>query len=240
MNAVLCSDPRANPQLPESQALTKLVEAYHWARVHQKEFVSPLFGENELVENLYSAWVGEFLTAIAENVPNQGLLILKHPAMSPILKSFQLLIPKMQAVIMVRDPRDIVASELEVAKRAGHSNSAGVEIYADRLMNWFDGLETSGFCVVKYEDMVNNFTTVKQRLERRFDLELMFNPNQQWPTIERLDSLRHYPSWSPKYGQPVDQLSIARWKSDLSENDINIVENVCDRYMIRFGYEKQK
>lgn len=235
MMAVLCSDPRANPPLPEAQALTRMVEAYQWAALHHDDFVETLLGSPDRLRRLYSSWVTQFLEAVVRHVPNEGLLVLKHPAMMRVLGSLLELAPALRPVVMVRDPRDQVASEREVAARAGRPARPADELAAN-LTAWFDGLDPAGLTVVRYEDLVVDFVRVKQRLEADLNLRLSFDPSAPWPDLGRLAALRKYPSWGPKYGRPVDARGVGRYVADLDEAEIAVVEDACASYMTRFGY----
>ena len=237
MMVVLCSDPRANPPLPECQALTRVVEAYHWGTLHHEEFIEPLVGPGDIMEQLFSRVIREFFKAVADNVPNEGLTILKHPAMVRVLGPMMKLNPEVRPVVMVRDPRDQVASELEVASRAGAVGKS-VKALAVNLASWFDGLDTTGLFVVRYEDLVGDFPNVRRKLETHLGLRLLFDPTEQWPNLQRLKAMRKYPSWSPKYGQPMDQAGVGRWTTDIGQTDITVIERICENYMQCFGYER--
>lgn len=238
MMAVLCSDRRANPVLPEAQALTRLVEAYHWSKQHHRDFVEPLIGTPARLRDLYAGWVSEFFNTVADTVENDGQLVLKHPAMIRVLTSLLEIAPLVRPVVLVRDPRDQVASELEVSARAGHSKQRP-EVLGSRLNSWFENLYRNDLCVVRYEDLVCDYASVKRRLETELELRISFDPAVPWPNVGGLANMRDFPSWGPKYGKPLDAASVGRYQSELSRDDVIAVEESCSEYMDRFDYPRQ-
>lgn len=237
MMAILCSDPRANSLVPEAQAITRIVEAYQWTAQNHEQFADFLVGPHDQLKRLYSGWLSELLGVAAHQIPNNGLLVLKHPAMVRVLGPLMELAPSVQPVVMVRDPRDQVASEQAVAARAGRPNSDAAAL-AKNLRSWFDGLDTSGLTIVRYEDLVSDYVNVKKHLETNLDLQLSFEPSASWPNLDGLSRMLAYPSWSSKYGQAIDTGSVGRYTADLGTVEIAAIEDICASYMMRFGYAR--
>lgn len=236
MMAVLCSDPRANSLMPECQILTRLVEAFQWSESRYEDFGAPLAGSKIAFEQMYSRWAAELLGSIRQQAGKPGVLILKHPAMLRCLNELQTLLPTIRPLIMVRDPRDQVASELEVASRRTQGPRPTVRALATRLAESFKAFDETSRVVVRYEDLVCDFAAVKSRIEATFELSLTFDIEKPWPDISSLDGMQKFPAWSPKYGHQIDGQGVGRYRGDLRADEIARVEGACEDYMKQFGY----
>lgn len=239
VQALLCSDERAHAPQPESQLLTRLTEVFRWGSINFDPFARPYFGDEAKLDDFFSRVCREFLAEARKSLSRGGLLVLKHPALFKFLSEFRELLPEVQIVITVRDPRDQIASELEVAKRADRKHQRTAFEYAKALQSWFENEpDLSGTTVVRYEDLVSDFDDTKRRLESRLNLKLTFDPAKSWPDLSDIDQMRHFPAWGPKYGQPVDQSGAGRHRRDLSADQISEIEAVCHPIMQAFEYER--
>ncbi len=237
LTAVLCSDPRAHPPQPETQILTRIVEAYAWSDAQFETFGQPFFADRAALRASFAGACRSFLANAEATLGAKGLLVLKHPRLSKSLAAFRQLLPEARIVVTVRDPRDQVASELEVDRRAGQTARRGVRSHAAALRDWFaepPGLE--GASVVRYEDLVGDFDAVRTRLEAELELNVPFDPAGAWPELAALDPLRRFPAWSPKYGGRIDAQSVGRFRADLSRDQIAEIEATGAALMERFGY----
>jgi hypothetical protein len=237
MHAVICSDPRANLPVPEVQVLTRLIGAYHWTAANHDDFAAPLLGSPDQVRSMYQGWVREMLERISENVGRPGLLALKNPELMRVLRSLRALIPYARVIVMVRDPRDQIASEREVNVRQGRE-PLPVRRLANELRSSYAHLDPTGLTVVRYEDLVSDFKRVRRQLESGLGLDLKFDPNGAWPSLDGMEVFKSYPSWSPKLGAPVDSAGIGRYRRDLTASQAVEIESVCADYMEQFGYSK--
>ncbi len=238
MLAVLCSDPRAHAPQPEAQILTRIVEAYDWSAKNFGNFGQPFFSDELSLRDFFAESCENFIKAARDKLSPSGLLVLKHPALLRVLDSFQRLMPAARVITMLRDPRDQIASELEVAKRSGKSQT--VPFLAARLMSFFEN--TTGIddtVVVRYEDLVRDFRSVVARLERELGVKITFDPTRRWPDMSGLESFKAWPASTPKYGCPIDPKGVGRYKRDLDGGEIRIIETICEDLMSRFKYPRE-
>ena len=234
---LLSSDTRAHPPQPESQVLTRIVEAYAWSAQNFDIFGRPYFTERSALRNVFAATCRTFISDARRALSADGVLVLKHPALFKVLAEFQELVPEARVVVTVRDPRDQIASELEVARRAHGADAGNVKTYALALQSWFGANpDLKNVVVIRYEDLVGDFSTVKKRLESELDLELNFDPTAPWPALHDLEPMRAFPAWGPKYGGPVDASSVSRFRAELTPQKIAEIEATCRPIMEQFGY----
>ena len=240
MLAVLCSDPRAHPPQPDSQVLTRIVEAYAWSAANFDMFGRPFLADRSSLRNVFAAACRSFLSDARRALSANGLLVLKHTALFRVLAEFRELVPEARVVVTVRDPRDQVASELEVDRRAHRADVGAVSRHAQALHDRFHGdPDLKDAVVIRYEDLVGDFFAVKERLEAELDVELKFDPGAPWPALEDLEPGRVFPSWGPKYGGPVDAGSVGRFRSELDPEQIAEIEAACRAIMEQFGYQHE-
>lgn len=237
MLAVLCSDPRANAPAAESQTLTRIVEAYQWAESNFDDFGRPYFESRLEQRRLFSDACARFMLAAYRRTSSNGILVLKHPALMNVLPAFRAVSPATNVVMMVRDPRDQIASELALRS----NGTRDVKAHAETLASWYDrGLPYEGVHIVRYEDLVSDPESEKTKLEKRFSLTLRFQADKHWPDISGLHGFRDKPSWSEKYGQPIDTASVGRFRADLSEPEVQTVEEICVDLMEAHGYGRHR
>jgi len=233
MLAVLCSDPRANAPAAESQTLTRIVEAYHWAENNFDDFGSPYFESRLEQRRLFSDACARFMLAAYRRTSSDGVLVLKHPALMNVLPAFRALSPATNVVMMVRDPRDQIASELALRSNGNRT----VKQYSEALVSWHErALPCEGVHIVRYEDLVSGFELEKARLEIRFSLTLRFQAKKPWPDTSGLRGFRDKPSWSEKYGRPIDTKGVGRFRTDLSKQEVQTIEEICGDLMEAYGY----
>lgn len=230
--------------------LTRIVEAYDWANHNFELFGRPFLGDHASLRAVFAAACDRFLATAREQVPRSGLLVLKSPELLPVLDRFRELVPRARVVVMLRDPRDQVASEIEVAARrhrgwklpvlwAYRRSGLLARRYATRLRDQFAVTGRITDTVnVRYEDLVRDFGSVKAALEAQLGVQIGFRPEEPWPDISDIEEFRAFASWSPKYGRPVDPASVGRYRADLRRHEVAAVERICGGVMHRFGYDR--
>jgi hypothetical protein len=250
LTAILCSDPRCNPLGQEAQFLTRLVEAYRWGRVHFEDFGRSFFRDPDRYRELYGSAVDALLARVAEEVSPGRTLVLKNPELALVLLDLAELLPAATFLATVRDPRDQVASELEVGARrlaAGIADPVAEQRDVASLAKAYRAYYTEiltlrqrgtgKLLLVRYEDLVRQPSETLALLRRTTGLTLPFDPDQPWPRVSHLAALHETPSQSDLYGGPLDEQSIGRHRRDLSDEEIGIVEAHTAELLRALGYD---
>lgn len=249
--AVLSSDARANPLGQEAQILGRVIEAYRWGRENFEQFGGSFFGDLETYRAFFESTAARFAREVSTRVSPGGVLILKNPLFAGFLLDVADLFPGALVLATVRDPRDQVASELEVGVR---QKAAGMHVpHIDQrdmvcLANYYAGYypeiielrrrRPDRIYIIRYEDLVLHPDEVLADLRHATGLALTFDPTKSWTRVSSLAGLQSGPSRSDLYGGPIDARSVGRYERDLTGEEVAVVEEVAADLMAEFGYQR--
>ena len=246
---ILSSDPRTNPLGQKAHLLTQLVGAYRWGRVNFESFGVSLFGKIEAYRSFYRRTVADFARDVSTRISPGGALVLKNPELSFVLLDVADLFPEAVLIATVRDPRDQVASELQVAERrqtAGlpdhHFGTRNVVELSNRYVSYCREIielrsqQPDRINIVRYEDLIQHPNEALVDLRTATGLDLPFHPAKPWTRVSPLAGLHEGPDHSPLYGLPIDARSVGRFNRDLRGKEAAAVEKVCADLMSEFGY----
>lgn len=245
LNAVLCAEPDANELGPEAQLLTRFVEAYSWGLEHFDWFGSCFFESRARYQEVYASFARNLVSEASEVAGRPYLLVLKNPELAPVLSGVADLLPSAKVLVLVRDPRDQICSELDVGQRqlrAGRKNpmveARDIASLARHFMAYYRGVPQSegNTLVVRYESLVSDWGATSSEIGGFLKRDLCFDPSARWRRVGRHAGLQAGPSSSPNYGEPVSRSSIGRYRSELSAEEASLVTEQCRSFMRAFGY----
>jgi len=146
--------------------------------------------------------------------------------------------PKAKVIFMIRDPRSIYASQNNVPW--GKQFVSVVIKRWNISIKWFKKFENDNrLLLINYEDLVNNpSNTVKSICE--FIGEDFYN--EMIEDRIKLTDKKVKGNWTSKYenevNRGIDNKSLSKWKSELSNFDISVIENVCDKEIFDKFYDR--
>lgn len=251
MHHMLASDPLTLSIPYEAKFLSHHLNAYRLSKEDFAGYNHAFFSDPaEMREHSRRFFAGIFSELHqSHSVP---ILLFKDPAISLSLHEALELFPDARCVLMLRDPRDIVASLLEVGKRLetagadygfGLKNLPGVIHYALKhygpayeLMNQ---ASTQGRILpVLYERLVTHPEAELERLREFTGLMLgNYHPGQSWSGEVPADTPIQHAWTSELYGQPVSASRVGIYKRLLSPEAIQLIEANCQAFMQIFGYQ---
>jgi len=250
MSAFLCSDPRSNVLGPEIQILTRIVESYQWGRENFEHFGQFYFGNLKTYRTFFRETATQLVQQVAKRVSPGGVLVLKNPELSRVLPDLIELFPDALFLATVRDPRDQIASELEVGSRqksAGHHvphfDSRDMLTYSKLYLSYTKVImkihseEPERINIFRYEDLIMQTKKSLADLTEISGLELTFDPSKPWPRVSPLAGLQSHPARSDLYGAPINTRSMGRFERDLNAEEIHIIQTACAHLMDKFGYQ---
>jgi len=251
MNGLVCADPEANPLLGEATYFRYLVETYARGRQEYNRTTRFYFANPEA----YVAFNRRVLQALLEQAlalyAPSTRLVLKDPMLTRLVPLVYELVPTAHLLVMVRDPRDMVASLLEVERRSHTQGQQlrieGAEARAREIGGAYAGIlncRTPGFAdrvlFVRYEDLVRNPRETIDRIGQQTGASLdMVDPGHPAPrTRYELHSpqARKSPWYNALCGKPITDVRIGVGQETLDRAQLASVETHCGELMVRFGY----
>ena len=117
VHQTLCRLPTANPYIYEASFLTDLLECYSAARCNFNRNYASCFANILSLRNFCSGVVHAFLDQTTAFLGHPEHLILKEPHLTLFWPLLHELVPEAKLLMMVRDPRDAVASMIRVGEK---------------------------------------------------------------------------------------------------------------------------
>ena len=162
----------------------------------------------------------------------------KRPYYIKYLRQLLQLFPDAQIIHIVRDPRDVVASLLSMPWWKKDLISS--------ILNWKEAihkgsimkkqLSSDQYFELRYEDFIDNPEQwVKQIC--RFLNEDYYPHMLQFQTTAETAVPEYKMKWHSATRQVLSSKSIGRWKNDLSQKEVCIIENITGREMIDYNYQ---
>ena len=151
---------------------------------------------------------------------------------------YKLVWPEAKFIYMLRDGRDILASQLntgnfnpdveKVAKAWTSKIKTFNNLVKDKKINGF---------VVKYEELAKNTEDTLKKLFNKLEIEFHENSlNHSDHDISLLHEPRGQLS-AEQVSKPIDTSSIGRWKKDLDEKSIKKFNSIAHKELEDYGYD---
>ncbi|MBN2114430.1 MAG: sulfotransferase [Acidimicrobiia bacterium] len=135
---------------------------------------------------------------------------------------------------IVRDPRDVLASQQGRGfKRSAERIATHWRDYYERFRR-FSLLHPRRSLVVRYEDLVADPEPQYARIFGLLRLDYGDEVRRYWDSKASVHHTRH--NNAPAVGRQLFTSSLGRWREDLQPADLATVERACRRAMERFGY----
>lgn len=254
LNAILCSDPAVHPMMPEANYLRYLMRAYRYGDDAFAGEVKEYFAHPEGLRAFTASQVESLCEALELRFPATRYQVFRSPRLTPVLADLLTVLPDAQALVMVRDPRDVVASLLCLHDR---QISAGQESWltragrsAEYLAKAYNGFYApvsnlrdkslyKRLLTVRYEDLVQLPDENIERIASYSGLDLSgFAGQARWRS-ELIDEVAEDARSGPDnlWGRPVSDQQVGAFHKVLSTAETGVVQEVCSAYMAGFGYQ---
>lgn len=237
----LCGIPGAFPFLPECTYLTQQIALYHRTQhFGDRQRTTAYFGtENELREYFRANTARLIDLVVRLNRKDAAdILILKDPDLSLYLADVKELLPPHKLIVLMRDPRDVLASMKIVTMRKQQHWNARKE--AEDLMNYYYQIGHyrphfgTDSILVHYEDLVRGKTTALQEFLQLPALELGLSDNAVSDVKDRLDPAD--PFYSELYLKPTTTEKVGSFASILTKKEIRDFETEHSGVIKQWGY----
>lgn len=255
---ILCAGKGAHRLPAECQYLVALLAAYREGRRGFDLFGPDYFGDLAGYDAFNRRIVGAFLDSTRAHLGNPAHLVLKRPELAFHFSDLALLLPNARFLLMVRDPRDTIASMLEVAARHAQRGIAGPLASMERDMDRFSAFlleyyrdaythtdRLSGrLMTLKYEDIVADPDAVLAQLVRFTGIALdrgalaAPDPAKVSGALRSMAGEAAYSGafWSENWMRELTADSVGRHRQALAPAEIAVIEARCAAFGRKFGY----
>ena len=243
LNRELCNMPTAFPFLPECTFLTQQIELYHRAkRYSDRQRVEAYFSSEQNMLAYFRANVAKLIDQAARFNPkiDARTLVLKDPGICFYLMDLKDLLPIHKLVVLVRDPRDVLASMKNVM--AKKQRKWDVSVATEELLNYYYQIgnhrqRVENDCIfVRYEDIViGQCAALQDFLKLQLPLAAAEASGDGIATVRKcLDSSD--PFFSELYLQPTTAAKVGSFTKMLTRKEIRHIETVCAAIIRQWDY----
>lgn len=237
----ICCAPKTFPFLPECTLLTQQVGLYSQTLHHCDPLrFKAYFANKDNLRIYYRENIERLINqvAILNRKPKADTLILKDPEICLYLDEVKELFPPHKSIILVRDPRDVLASMKNVSVRKEtpwdmEDAATKLFVYYYRIGKYLQQVDQDSI-FVRYEDIVVGKTTILQEFLGQRVFHNQFSSNEIAAVRDQLDASD--PFFSELYLQPTTQERVGSYKRILSDDEIKHVENVYSGVLQTWGY----
>lgn len=249
---VLCSGRETNPVLFETHLVPTLLRAYRDTRQRFEQVDGgQFFTDSAALRAYFAAAIRDFLEPVRARYGSPPHLVIKSILLTSVCLQALELLADCKVVVSVRDPRDIVASQLEIAIKErkvapGQHGEADIGRLAAAVMRAYESCLPAApagsdrLCFVRYEDLVAAPRDVVAGLARWAGLDLAgFDPANAWA-----HSLRDYAAdraagsayVTELFGKAVSDQRVGQYRKALRPADVAAIERICQPLMAAFRY----
>jgi hypothetical protein len=192
LQSILCADEDANPLVREAQWITHFARLYRWSKDNFAAIQNDYFASPEECRDFHAKLLTQFLAQASQRLGERPCLVLKNPEMTALFGDLRELATEAKFAVMMRDPRDIIASMLEVREKFDRQKkTAPIPLERDmkslslRVRSYYAPFADTSLredtLFVRYEDLTHNPQHEVQRLRNFTGLALAdFDPARDW------------------------------------------------------------
>ena len=254
LQLLLCQAEGTNPMMRDATYLRGIVSLYEAARDDLPSDTGYYFDDVDDLRSFHIDLAETFLQKQLARFPDAEHLVLKDPPLTRSFPALFELVPTGRFIVIVRDPRDAIASMNTVGEKMQAAGQRHLFQNRDarELCDYFISYYAPSFhcadtvfrertLLVRYEDVVRNPERVIPRLAEFTGFEFQFDPASAPDTgvVDYAKVDEKHESWhTERFGKPLDASSIGRFRTILSTEEIAAIEGHCGSFMERFGYVK--
>jgi hypothetical protein len=206
------------------------------------------FSDKDAMRTFCDKMVEEFLHQYVKTVESSKIFVLKNTNLRRSVGSLRKMRQRDGILCLFRDPRDYVASHLNVIER---KRASGLPTMNENELNeWVEGLskeahegmrtmmQTPDCSLIRYEDLVSSPDDVARMLKDTFGLNcsaerLWSRMNFSFLKSSKSDN-RFYSS--PDWQMPITTRNVGQYKTMLTQRQVDMVEKQCADVMKEFRY----
>lgn len=236
----LCNSPIAFPFLPECSLITHQIEQYRFMKTYESKRFQAYFGTQENLLNFYRETVTRLINQVANLNQKTGAktLVLKDPLLCLCLEDIKEVMPPHKLVVLIRDPRDVIASMKQVSARKKQKWNVRKEAhellrYSNQIGSHHQRADKDNI-FLRYEDIVVGQTSFLHDFLRQGSENMIFSQANVTTVSDKIDSSD--PFFSKLYLQPTTSEKIGSYTKILSVIEIGYIEDVFSGVMQQWNY----
>jgi hypothetical protein len=259
LNKFLCLDANTNPKIAEASYLRDLLVAYQNAQSDFDHDSASYFDDVNDLQQFHATVVNLFLHRTLKRFSGASTLVLKELHLTQFFPELFELVPHVRFVMIVRDPRDIIASMIQVGERMKANGeqhffqSRNIPVLCQQVLSFYgpslnnrNPAFRNAMLLLRYEDLIRHTGQVQKQLAQFTGLKLDFssdtNPNNALEgSKNNADPLhatqkRYLPWITDNNGKEINESSIGKFRQVLTEAEVAIVNQHLQSFMKMFDY----
>ena len=162
-------------------------------------------------------------------------IIQKHPCFVSVVPDLTELYPDSKFIVMKRDIRDAVASNMKIKRDERYSLKYFVDMYINifrPFTKWYKNVNVDNILFIQFEELLTDTDRVMSELREFTGLSLDFDP-----LVTEWDYCRTKEYTTELDGKPIDSSNIGNYKDLLAQEEIETLEKYKDNIQQSFPFE---
>ena len=252
-NAV-CSNELFNIAMPENHLVTNFTNSFFKQYQRNTQIEENYFFDSlEDTKFYFKDCLKKFFVKIADKYKVNNL-VLKSITLAPNINILNIIYPEITYIMTIRDPRDIIASMINVGIKQKNLNMENqfpenIELLCNKinqsyrlfLDNHQKKFLSNNVHTIKYENFVNNPGEELNKMLQKFTIETQYNKDFNiWKRSSgvylKSNNKIDNPYKSKLWNQPLNNSRINFYKNFLSNKQIDQINNYCKKILKIFNY----
>jgi hypothetical protein len=252
LQKLLCAAPTTNPVIGECKYIADQMQVFSKNLQNFELHLKDYFSSPEEFKQYNAEQLRYFLHMVHTRYTPAELLVLKNPELTRFFPELSEWLPRATFLLTVRDPRDTVASMVEVGEKHRAEGQSSQLTTLGRNMAALSGYYLSYYAplfsspeptrqkvgLVRYEQLVTDpqaaLAPVAQHCGISIPAEAFGNEALEQQSMEAWNRYREDKFtgafWSPLYHQGVSDSRVGRFSETLTEEEVEAVQEHCTSF----------
>jgi len=259
IHRALCTAMNSNPYLSESWFLHDLFNLFEWNMQRFEVRHQDQFGHPQQFAELIKLNLRYYVEMVSAKYSEPEVLIFKHPELTRHFGAIRQIAPEMRFLVIVRDPRDVIASIKRVNVRhqqtgtwSPHGSFKTMTEFCRFYSSYYDHVITKRasfgdkLLFVRFEDVVNNPIQTFARISAfsgalyKGDEMTRFTEDhaaaKNFKKEIRLKDPLSGPYWSDLYTKNLSPESIGTYQQTLKASEVKEIQTLLKGIGSSFAY----
>ena len=245
----LCSSKLFNPSLPENHLVPNFLKYFVQQLIRNHKEKNLIFDSNDDTLNYFKICINNYFEKICNKYETSNLA-LKSILLVSEMHVLNLLFPDSKFILMIRDPKDIISSMINISIKEKENNLKSQYPRDMKILSNFLNEKYSSFFnpsnlefinkkvfVVKYEEFIFNPKEIMNNIMKKFNFNFIYEDNHNyWDNSLNLFPEEKSPFHSSLWNKPISQSKKGDYKNILNEHEIMEINEYCKKIINFFNY----